>query len=154
MYCWLDSRSDTALVNNSDVYYVKASRCTSHVAYGYSIYRDSSEGTVDCHVFTWGTDGGSISSALEGNALFKVGFMNNLYEGLKGNIEQVPGAPICGSMDRIPVVMNAACTKVTDNTSVVDAAYYSTIGQRNLKPDAVFQQSISYRPVLHHTKLT
>ena len=94
MYCWLDSRSDTALVNNSDVYYVKASRCTSHVAYGYSIYRDSSEGTVDCHVFTWGTDGGSISSALEGNAPFKVGFMNNLYEGLRGNVEQVPGARI------------------------------------------------------------
>ena len=94
MCCWLDSRSDTALVDNTDVCYVKASRRTAHAADGYSIYGDSSGGEVNCHGFAWGTDGGSISSALKGNALFKVGSMNNLYEGLKGNVEQVPGARI------------------------------------------------------------
>lgn len=133
MCCWVDSRSDTELVDNTDVCYVnmKASRRTAHVADGYSIYGDSSEGAVNCHGFAWGTDNGSISSALKGNALFKVGFMDNLFQELKGSVEQVPGAPMCGCMDRMPVVTNAGCTNVTDSTSVVDVTFNAAIGVFN-----------------------
>ena len=127
MCCWVDSRSATPLVDNTDVCYVdmKASKRIAHVRDGYSIYGNSSEGAVNCHGFAWGTDG-VISGALKGNALFKVGFMNNLYQG-QGNVEQVPGAPMCGCMDRMPVVTNAACTEVTDDTSVVDVTYDATL---------------------------
>jgi len=130
MCCWVDSRSDTELVDNTDVCYVdmKASRRTAHVADGYSIYGDSSEGAVNCHGFAWGIDNGSISSALKGNALFKVGFMENLYRGSKGYVEQVPGAPMCGCMDRMPVVTDAACTHVTASESVVDVTFNAAIG--------------------------
>lgn len=130
MCCWVDSRSEAELVDNTDVCYVdmKASRRTAHVADGYSVYGDSS-GTVNCHGFAWDPDAGSISSALKGNALFKVGFMNNFYKNAKGNVEQVPGAPMCGCVDRMPVVTNAACTKVVaDDASVVDVTYYSEVG--------------------------
>eukprot|EP00580_Thalassiosira_gravida_P018228 CAMPEP_0201660542 /NCGR_PEP_ID=MMETSP0494-20130426/3174_1 /ASSEMBLY_ACC=CAM_ASM_000839 /TAXON_ID=420259 /ORGANISM="Thalassiosira gravida, Strain GMp14c1" /LENGTH=1055 /DNA_ID=CAMNT_0048138461 /DNA_START=69 /DNA_END=3236 /DNA_ORIENTATION=+ len=135
MCCWVDSRSDTELVDNTDVCYVnmKSSRRSAHVADGYSIYGDSSEGAVNCHGFAWGTDNGSISSALKGNALFKVGFMDNLFKGLKGNVEQVPGAPMCGCMDRMPVVTKAGCTEVTDSSSVVDVTFNAAIGVFNAK---------------------
>jgi len=126
MCCWVDSRGKGDLATNSDVCYVdmQASRRTAHVAGGYSIYGDTAgDGNVRCHGFAWGTDGGSVHNALKGNALFKVGFMDNLYDNLQGNVEQVPGAPMCGCIDRMPVVTRAACTKVTDTTSTVDVTY-------------------------------
>jgi len=135
MCCWVDSRGIAELVDNTDVCYVdmKASRRSAHVADGWSIYGDGSEGAVNCEAFAWGTDGGSISSALKGNALFKVGFRNNLHDGLKGNVEQVPGAPMCGCLDRMPVVTNAACTIVSDDTSVVDVTYDPDAGAYHAK---------------------
>lgn len=131
MCCWVDSRGTAELEDNSDVCYVnmKSSRRTAHVADGYSIYGDDHEGAVNCQGFAWGTDGGSIASALKGNALHKVGFMNELYLGLKGNVEQVPGAPMCGCLDRMPVVTHADCTKVSSDTSTVEVTYSSTIGR-------------------------
>jgi len=132
MCCWVDSRGASNLAMNSDVCYVnmKSSRRTAHVADGYSIYGDTAgDGNVNCHGFAWGSKNGSIHSALKGNALFKVGFMDNLYNSLKGNVEQVPGAPLCGCIDRMPVVTKAACTKVTDTTSNVDVTYNKVTGR-------------------------
>lgn len=128
MCCWVDNRGDTALEDNTDVCYVDmhASKHTAHVADGFSIYGDSQEGAVNCHGFAWGTDNGSIASALKGNALFKVGFMDSLYT--NGNVEQVPGAPMCGCIDKMPVVTEAACTKVSDNTAKVDITYNTELG--------------------------
>jgi len=136
MCCWVDSRGASDLAMNSDICYVnmKSSKHTAHVADGYSVYGDTTgDGNVNCHGFAWGTGSGSIHSALKGNALFKVGFMDNLYNSLKGNVEQVPGAPMCGCIDRMPVVTKAACTKVTDTTSTVDVAYNKAIGVYSAK---------------------
>jgi hypothetical protein len=128
MCCMVDSRGTTDLVNNTDVCYtnMKSSRYTAHVADGYSIYGDGSAGAVNCQGFAWGTDSGSIGSALKGNALFKVGFMNEFYA--KGSVEQVPGAPMCGCIDRMPVVSNAGCLKASDDTSTVTVSYSATTG--------------------------
>lgn len=136
MCCWVTSRGASALAANSDVCYVdmKASRLTAHVKDGYSVYGDTAGGgNAHCRGFAWGTDGGSVHGALKGNALFKVGFADHLYAGLTGHVEQVPGAPMCGCIDRMPVVTQAACTKVTDATSTVDVAYNKAIGAYHAK---------------------
>merc|ERR1711971_1229786 len=121
MCCFTDSR--TVLADNSDVCYVnmKASRYTAHVRDGYSIYGDE---PVYCEGFAWGNDWG-ISSALKGNALFKVGFMDNFSS---GRVEQVPGAPLCGCMDRMPVVTKAACTDVKAPSAIVSVQFDSGAG--------------------------
>merc|ERR1712127_612947 len=56
---------------------------------------------------------------------FKVGFLEN-YSG--DSVEQIPGAPLCGCMDRMPVVSDVACTSVTAPTSIVDVHFDSTNG--------------------------
>ena len=131
MCCWVDSRGTAVLENDSDVCYVnmKSSRRTAHVADGYSIYGQGDEGNVSCHGFAWGTDKASTASALKGNALFKVGFMDSLYAGLKGSVEQVPGAPMCGCIDRMPVVTKAKCTKVSAPTSTVTVSHTAAVGK-------------------------
>jgi len=141
MCCFVGSRTNTEPTDNSDVCYVdmKKSKRTAHVLDGYSIYGDSRE-DLYCEGFAWDNkDGGSLSNALKGNALFKVGFADNMF--LNGNVEQVPGAPLCGCMDRMPVVTNAACTSVTAPGSVVDVTFTAGVF------DASFTLgTITYKP--------
>lgn len=128
MCCFVASRtSESPVENNSDVCYVdmKASKRTAHVKDGWSIYGDDTQ-ALYCEGFAWGKDGGSHSSALRGNALFKVGFADNLFT--NGNVEQIPGAPLCGCMDRMPVVTKAACTEVSAPGSAVNVSFDSTLG--------------------------
>lgn len=124
MCCWVDSR-DGDLEDNTDICYVnmKDSRKTAHVQDGWSIYGDNHEGNVNCQGFAWNTSGGSISNALKGNALFDIGFAH-LSDGKR---EQVPGAPLCGCADRMPVVTKASCTQAT-TTSTVSVSYTASTG--------------------------
>jgi hypothetical protein len=126
MCCFVASKTDPepAEDKNSDICLVnmKASRRTAHVADGYSIYQDNEP--AYCEGFAW-HDGGSISSATKGNALFHVS-LNKMYTSAK--VEQVPGAPLCGCLDRMPVVTNAACTSVETSDSVVSVTYDSAVG--------------------------
>ena len=128
MCCFVSSKANPAqpTEDNSDVCYVdmKASRRTAHVADGWSMYPDDEP--VYCEGFAWGNDGGSMSSATKGNALFHVSLLDNLFT--NGNVEQIPGAPLCGCMDRMPVVTNAACTNVSNVGSSVSVAFSSAVG--------------------------
>ena len=100
MCCSAVSRTDPIANDpNAEVCYVdiKASKRTARVRDGYSIYTQDQVNDVYCEAFAWGTDGGSMQSALKGNALFQAGFVNML----SGSVEQIPGAPLCGCLDRM-----------------------------------------------------
>merc|ERR1712115_311432 len=68
---------------------------------------------------------GSIDAGLKGNELFMVGFMNEFYT--NGNVEQVPAAPMCGCVDRMPVVTNAKCLNARAASSSVTVSYNSAL---------------------------
>jgi len=112
---------------NAEVCYtdIKASRYSAHVQDGYSIYAADNVDDLYCEGFAWGTDNGSIDAGLKGNELFMVGFMNNFYN--SGNVEQVPAAPLCGCVDRMPVVTNAKCLDAKAATSFVNVTYNSVL---------------------------
>jgi len=112
---------------NAEVCYtdIKASRYSAHVKDGYSIYAADDVDDLYCEGFAWGTAKGSIDDGLKGNELFMVGFMNNFYK--NGNVEQVPAAPMCGCIDRMPVVTNAKCLNAQAATSSVTVSYNSAL---------------------------
>merc|ERR1712003_420653 len=131
MCCMATSRGGSDSSNagspaNSEICYVDiaASKRAARVNDGFSIYTQDQTNDVYCEAFAWGTDGGSIHSALKGNALFQSGFGNML----SGAVEQVPGAPLCGCLDRMPVVTNAKCTHVTSADSSVDVTFTNSLG--------------------------
>jgi len=127
MCCSAVSRTDPVANDpNAEVCYVdiKASKRTARVRDGYSIYTQDQANDVYCEAFAWGTDGGSMQSALKGNALFQAGFANML----DGSVEQIPGAPLCGCLDRMPVVTNAKCTQVTSTDSTVNVTFDKSLG--------------------------
>lgn len=113
-------------IDNTDVCYVnmKESRYSAHVRDGWSIYTDAEE-PVFCKGFAWGTDDGSIDSALKGNALFQLSFVEQLMD--NGNVEQVPGAPLCGCVSRMPVVTSADCMDASADSASVTVSYNSAL---------------------------
>merc|ERR1712207_123929 len=126
MCCTASSRDFSGTDRNSEICYVDiaASRRSARVNDGYSIYNQDQTNDVYCEAFAWGTDEGSIQSALKGNALFEIGFANML----NGSVEQIPGAPLCGCLDRMPVVTNAKCTRVTSADSTVEVSFVGSLG--------------------------
>jgi len=77
MCCTATSRDDSSNAGsppNSEICYVDiaSSNRSARVRDGYSIYSQDQTNDVYCEAFAWGTDGGSIQSALKGNALFQV----------------------------------------------------------------------------------
>lgn len=81
---------------------------SARVRQGTAIFADDAdENNVRCHGFYW-NDG--PSNDYKGNMLFKVAMEEGLLNGYTRNI---PGAPMCGCIEQMPVVTNAECTDVT-----------------------------------------
>lgn len=107
--------------DNSNACYMnfKKARQSSHVRDGYSIYGNGAEGSLKCHGFAWGNDPGYADSAFKGNNLFEVAMKKKLYD--NGFVKELPGAPLCGCIEQMPVVTKAACTKVEADQTVAVA---------------------------------
>jgi len=121
MCCYVAARdADSSPTDNSDACYMefKNSRQSSHVRDGYSIYPDDSEGPFACHGFAWGNDSGYADAAFKGNTLFDLALVNGLMANKE--VEELPGAPMCGCVEHMPVVSRADCTttKVTQTVSI------------------------------------
>lgn len=116
MCCYVANRkseeADADPVDNSDACYMDFSRAqeSNHVRDGYSIYGNGVEGNLNCHGFAWGADEGHVDNALKGNSLFQVAMYDSLYT--NGLSEELPGAPMCGCVEQMPVVTRASCSKV------------------------------------------
>lgn len=116
MCCFVSRREvlngDPEFEDNSDACYMdfKKARQSSHVRDGYSIYGNGTEGNLNCHGFAWGNDVGYADAAFRGNNLFEVAMKKKLYD--NGFVEELPGAPLCGCVEQMPVVTKAACTDV------------------------------------------
>uniref|UniRef100_A0A7S4K7J0 Uncharacterized protein n=1 Tax=Odontella aurita TaxID=265563 RepID=A0A7S4K7J0_9STRA len=115
MCCYVSNRAVATPVDGSEACYMdfKNARETNHVRDGYSIYYDGTsareEGPLSCSGFAWGDDAGYADAALRGNTLFHVAMKTGLLDG--GDVEQLPGAPMCGCVEQMPVVTRADCTK-------------------------------------------
>jgi len=105
--------------DNSNACYMDftKARQSSHVRDGYSIYSgDGNEGALNCHGFAWGNDAGYGDAAFKGNTLFEVAMKKGISE--NGYVGHLPGAPMCGCVENMPVVTSADCTKTTVSQSV------------------------------------
>uniref|UniRef100_A0A7S2IBD9 Uncharacterized protein n=2 Tax=Helicotheca tamesis TaxID=374047 RepID=A0A7S2IBD9_9STRA len=102
--------------DNSDICYMDMSNApkSARVANGVAIYdkkdhETDSEGNAYCHGFAWKE--ADYSSKYAGNLLFEVAMKQNLYD--KGYVQNVPGAPMCGCIEKMPVVSKSACSSLS-----------------------------------------
>eukprot|EP00903_Cladosiphon_okamuranus_P016615 g15327.t1 len=97
MCCWTEN-DGTGMKDNTDVCYV-----------GDTGYPEESEGEVHCHGFVWPED--ATDKYIHLLAQFVQHFDHRDRRGYYGNL---PGAPMCGCIEDMPIVSEADCTTYDD----------------------------------------
>ena len=110
-----DNCIDKDPADNTDICYVDLSRSTSsnHVQEGAVIFNDHAgnhEGSAHCHGFAWPDNKNDPAYQYRANNLFYVSMYDHLRE--RGYVRAVPGAPMCGCLDKMPTVTRADCTEI------------------------------------------
>ena len=94
---------------------------SNHIKEGWSVF-PGSETATHCVGFTW-NDG---QDELIGNMLYDASLRNSLD---KGYLKGVPGAPMCGCIENMPVVESAACRTATKTGEVTFTFSYDAANQ-------------------------
>ena len=120
MCCTTSSRGNP-FVPNADVCHVdlavsRRSACTYH---GEAHYEGTDQ--ASCIGFSWAD--GSDSDRFKGNLLYEISY--KLFKDT-GYIKNVPGAPMCGCVEQMPVVTNSACKTID---SVTNEAYIVALSE-------------------------
>ena len=68
------------------------------------------EGAIHCHGLAWSNDEYDPISRYKGNNLFYVSMYDHMHQ--RGYVKNVPGMPMCGCMDQMPMVTRSDCTQV------------------------------------------
>jgi hypothetical protein len=107
--------------DNTDLCYVDHSRgknsnkvnSTGEVTYSKDDDNNSNnaEGPIHCHGFAWANDQNDFTSRYKGNNLHFVSMFDHLNQ--RGYVRNVPGAPMCGCAEQMPVVSRADCTEIS-----------------------------------------
>jgi len=124
--CYTASRSpDTStipgLVNNAEMCALDLtlSAKSNHIQSpdfrpSFTIYGTDDQDDSYCSGFAY--DEGSFGDAVKYNTLFHMAMMTNLFE--KNYVKNIPGAPMCGCLEQMPVVDNAACVKEKEGYTI------------------------------------
>ena len=86
------------------------SEYAAHVAGGFSIFPDNKEGPIHCHGFAWSKNDDAAMTRYKANNLFYVSMYDHMYT--RGYVRAVPGAPMCGCAEDMPIVSRADCTEM------------------------------------------
>jgi len=124
--CYTASRSpDTStipgLVNNAEMCALDLtlSAKSNHIQSpdfrpSFTYYGTKDQDDSYCSGFAY--DEGSFGDAVKYNTLFHMAMMTNLFE--KNYVKNIPGAPMCGCVEQMPVVDNAACVKEKEGYTI------------------------------------
>jgi len=123
MCCFTDDSKGTSFATNGDAstdvcrHDLHDSPQSNHIKEGWSIF-PGSETSTHCVGFTW-KDG---EEELLGNMMYDVSLRNTIN---KGYLEGVPGSPMCGCVEHMPVVEEAACRTATKTSDITYSFSYS-----------------------------
>ena len=87
----------------------------------------ASTGRTHCHGFAWADDVTDPSAVFKANNLFFVSYFDHLAQ--RGYVTEVPGAPMCGCAERMPVVTRSDCTQIDVNEWWTGFGYVAEEGQ-------------------------
>jgi len=121
--CYVAARlnGETDPEDNSDVCVVElyAAPKTNHIqANGgaYTVFNADADDKTYCHGFVYSDDENAFDNKVKATTLFEMAMYDGLYT--KGYVRNVPGAPMCGCIEQMPIVSNAACVEMKEGYSI------------------------------------
>lgn len=134
--CYVGARLDgnTDPDDNADVCVVElyAAPKTNHIqANGgaYTIFDANADDKTYCHGFVYSDDEDAFDNKVKATTLFEMAMYDGLYS--KGYVRNVPGAPMCGCIEQMPIVSNTSCVETKEGYSISaggDISVYMTYG--------------------------
>lgn len=110
MCCFVHNRFENAdLDAQAEVCYhdLESAAESNHVERGFTTFSGPERNTY-CTGFTWEDD--SVADRFKGNTLYASSMKKTFQDGF---VKNIPGAPLCGCIEQMPVVTAAACLDVT-----------------------------------------
>lgn len=110
--CYTSNRS-TNFVGNAEMCALDLTpaRQSNHIANNaFTIYDGNDPNDIYCTGFAYEAD--SFGDDVKYNTLFHMAMKTNLYD--KGYVGNVPGAPLCGCIEQMPIVDGADCVKAVE----------------------------------------
>jgi len=101
--------------DNTDLCAVDMSRSGSehiHVDGGFATFGED-EGPTHCHGLAWGMDLDEVDARYRANNLFFVSMYDHMYT--RGYVRNIPGAPMCGCVEKMPLVTRSDCTEISED---------------------------------------
>ncbi len=68
------------------------------------------EGAIHCHGFAWDNNEYDASARYKANNLFYVSMYDHMY--VRGYVKNIPGMPMCGCIEQMPIVTRSDCTQI------------------------------------------
>lgn len=84
-----------------------------HMGDGFATYPgddNNGEGAIHCHGLAWGQDFMEPDARFKANNLFYVSMSDHMHD--RGYVRNVPGAPMCGCLEKMPIVSRSDCTEM------------------------------------------
>ena len=112
MCCFTDDSMITPFPSSTDVcrHDLSNSPQSNHIKYGWSVFPGSETPTY-CVGMTW-NDG---NTELIGNMMYDISLRQTVNSGYRAG---VPGAPMCGCIEHMPIVEKAACRTATKSGEI------------------------------------
>jgi hypothetical protein len=102
---------------NADIcaFDLKEAAKSNHIkAMSMTLYDTNVEDQAFCSGFAYEED--SFGDSVKYNTLFHMAMKTNLYD--KGLVKNIPGAPLCGCVEQMPIVDNASCVKAVEGYTI------------------------------------
>jgi len=124
-----DNCVDANPADNTDICYVDMERSStsSRTTDGFSLFEGEEEDDSHCHGFAWAEDPTDSSARFIGNNLFYVSLYDHMTQ--RGYVRSVPGAPMCGCVEQMPVVTRADCTEIEIASETVQFSFDDNVGE-------------------------
>lgn len=115
--CYKDTRLTDTLKDNAEMCALDMSPASksNHISdKSFTIYQATDEDKTYCTGFTYDED--TFEEKVMFNTLYHVAFKQMLMT--KGYVKNIPGAPMCGCIEQMPIITNADCTEVVEGYDI------------------------------------
>jgi len=111
--CYKDTRLTDTLIDNAEMCALDMTpaKRSNHInSKSWTVYEATEDDKTYCTGFAY--EENSFEEKVMFNTLYHVAFKEMLMT--KGYVKNIPGAPMCGCIEQMPIITNAACTKVVE----------------------------------------
>lgn len=144
--CYTDARDGKLFSGNTDMCALDMTGAakSNHIKAMSMTYYDTTGSTNQAYCSSFAYEKDSFGDAVKYNSLFHMAMKTNLYD--NGLVKNIPGAPLCGCLEQMPIVTNSRCVKAVEGYKIDNSGKISvSISWQNCGDMATYYDTLDNR---------